>query len=346
MRSRTKFVMGIMVFVILVFSSSVFIYKNIIDTIKSNYNITAEAFKEEQFKVLWSSLGELQLQSEKEVSEISKNIENDILKLSSKDLEQLQFDMTNNYHNEKLHNILMKNIQGKNLNGINNHRNGIVVMTTKGFIEDSNYRRAEHNANNNSTFRPWEYNIENSYNKELEKNAIDKLLNRTSGIIVFETYDLVKNDDHIKIKEMNYESLLEVYLREGLEGLRNYQIFVPYYITDIGDIFGAVDIVHGIQVDNNKIIVAQEFNLYDQIMSSNDNLFSNAEIKNLLNRYDDILRLLYIFGIALVMGICGVIFYFCSMHNNIIELEYEQEEIISQLENEALRTDKMQNKDA
>ena len=340
MRSRSKFIIGIMIFVILVFSSSLFIFKNIVDTVKDNSQISVEAFKEEQFKVIWSSLSELQLQSEKEISEIAKHIEEGILSLPKEELEQLQYDMSNNIHNELLHNILLTNIEDKSLNEIHNHRNGIVVMTNNGFIEDSNYRRAEHSSGKNTIFRPWDYNIQNSYNKELDENAVDKLLNRTSGIIAFESYDLVKNRNHIKINEMNYESLLQVYLKEGLEGLRNYQIFVPYYITDLGDIFGTPDIIHGSKIDNNKIIVAQEFNLYDQIKSNSDGLFSDNQIKNLLNRYDNILRLLYIFGIALIMGICGLIFYFCSMYNQLIELEYNEddEEIISQFK-EALRTD-------
>lgn len=339
MKSKSKFIMGMMILIIILFSSSVFAYKVIINTVKSNAEKTIEAMKEEQFKVIWFSLQNLQLQSEKEVSRISANIEEDILALPEDKLTRLQYDMTNNIHNDDLHDILMKNIENQKLNDINNHRNGLVVMSTKGYIEDFNYRRAKSvSTHENNSFRVWQDSIENSYNKELEKNAIDKILNRTSGVIALESYDLVKNSDHIKIKEMNYESLLEVFLAEGMEGLRNYQIFVPYYITDIGDIFGIPDISQGIMVSNNKIIIVQEFNLYDQIMANQNEIFNDDQIKNLTDRYNNLLRLLYIFGIMLIMAVCGVIFYFCSLYNSIVE--YEERE--KQIEREVPRTDEMQ----
>lgn len=336
MKSRSKFIIGIMIFVILAFSSSVFGYKNIISLVKENCQKTTEAFREEQFKVLWSSLNNLQLQSEKEISKISEDIERDILALSDEKLQKLHYDMTNNIHNQDLHKILMKNIENQNLNDIRNHRNGVVVMSTEGYLEDFNYRRANLVAEDHeSSFREWDDNLKNSYNETLEKNAIEKLLNRTSGIIALESYDLIESDDHIKIKEMNYESLLQVFLAEGMEGLRNYQIFVPYYITDIGDIFGIPDISQGIKVDNNKIIVVQEFNLYDQIMlTENSELFNDNEIKNVTSRYNELLRWLYIVGIILVTGVSGLIFYFCGIYNEIIEREYDE-----QNENDTPRTD-------
>lgn len=317
MKSKSKFIIGAMIFVALIFSSSIFIYEGILSTVNHNEEMTVQSFKEEQFKVIWSSLNKLCLQSEKEITEISANIEAEILELSEDKLNKLQDDMSNDIHNDDLHEIIMGCIDSHGLNDINNHRNGVVIMSSKGYIEDFNYRRATYTTDN-SRSRFWDYSIENSYNKELEQNAINKLLNRTSGIIALESYDLIYNEDHIKIKEMTYKTLSEVFLKEGMEGLRNYQIFVPYYITDIGDIFGTPDITQGIKVENNKIIVVQEFNLYDQIMSSQDDLFDDEQIEDLMYRYDELLRWLYIFGLALITAVCGLIFYFCSMYNKLI----------------------------
>lgn len=323
MKSRSKFIIGIMIFVVLAFSSSVFGYKSILTLVKENCVKTTESFKEEQFKVIWSSLNSLLLQSEKEVSKIAVIVERDILALTDEQLQDLQYDMTYNIHNSDLHKILMRNIENQNLNNINNHRNGIVVLSTKGYMEDFNYRRAKLISDDHTaSFRVWEDSINSSYNQKLEINAIEKLLNRTSGIIALETYDLVGNDEHIMIKEMNYESLLNVFLTEGMEGLRNYQFFVPYYITDIGDIFGVPDISQGIEVENNKIIIVQEFNLYDQLMSNKTHLFDDSEINNIASRYNELLRWLYIVGIILVSAVSGLIFYFCGIYNDMIEREY------------------------
>lgn len=313
-----------MIFIIvLLFTASVFLYKNIIDKIVDNRQMTIESFKEEQFNVIWTSLENLQLQADKEITKISKNIEEDILSLSNEELVLLQSDMTNDTFNKTLHEILISNIKGVGFNDINNHMNGIVVMTNDGYIEDFNYYRASPSSNSN--VREWQVDLDHSYNKELELDAIDKLLNRHSGIIALESYDLTKNENHIIIDEMTYDSLLNVYLDEGLNGLKNYQIFVPYYITDFGDIFGNPDILHGSKVDNNKLIVAQEFNVYDQIMNSQEDLFNTEQIQNVITRYNDLLRLLYIFGISLISAVLSLVIYLCNIYNTLV---YHEEELI------------------
>ena len=309
------------------FTLTVFVYKTVIDKIIDNKQDTIESFKEEQFDVIWTSLETLHMQAENEVTEVSKNIEKDILSLSSEELKKLQEDMTNNTINKNLHEILNSNMEDRNLNGINNHMNGIVVMTIDGYIEDFNYYRSVIVSESNVKY--WDIAISNSYNRELERDAIDKLLNRHSGVIALESFNLTKNENHIKINELTYESLLEVFMKEGINGLRNYQIFVPYYITDFGDIFGEPDIIHGIKVDNNKLIVVQEFNLYDQIINNHGDLFNDQQTKELTNRYNELLRLLYILGITFIVSVLGLIIYLCSIYNDILNVEEEEELLLN-----------------
>ena len=337
---KAKSFLTIILIVVCLFTASVFMYKTVIDKIVDNRQATIEAFKEEQFNLIWSSLETLKLQAEKEVTEVSKEIEEDILDLSPEQLNELELDMSNDVLNGHLHDILNSNIKNKNLNGIKNHMNGIVVMTTDGFIEDFNYYRATESSDSN--VRQWQLAIDKSYNIELENDAINKLLNRNSGIIALESYNLTKNENHIKINELTYESLLEVFLSEGINGLRNYQIFVPYYITDFGDIFGVPDISHGTKLDNNKLIVVQEFNLYDQIMHRHNDLFNDDQIKNVIARYDEVLRLMYIFGISLIMSVIGLILYLCNIYNLLIDEEdYDN---TTEKEDDSLLNDETQDK--
>ena len=301
--------------VVCLFTASVFMYKFVIDKTVDNKQLTIESIKEEQFNVIWSTLEKILLEAEKSVTTVSKEIETDILNLSPEELEQMQEDMSNDKLNHNLHEILNSNIEGVVLHGIKNHMNGFVVMTTDGYIEDFNYYRALESSDFN--VRNWEVVIENSYNKELEKDAINKLLNRTSGIIALESYNLIKNENHIKINELTYDSLLNVFLNEGIDGLRNYQIFVPYYITDFGDIFGNPDIIHGTKFDNNKIIVVQEFNLYNQIIKQHD-LFNNEQVDAVTHRYNELLRLLYILGISLIASVISLILYLCNIYNRLV----------------------------
>ena len=281
---KSKNFLTIILVIACLFTASVFMYKTVLDKMSNNRQDSVEAFKEEQFNIIWSSLETLQLQAEKEVIEVSKHIEEDILSLSPEQLLKLEEDMYNDVLNNDLQEILNSSIKNHALNNIKNHMNSIVVMTTDGFIEDFNYYRVSEESDTN--IRSWQTAIENSYNPELEQDAFDKLLKRSSGIIALESYNLLKHDNHIKINELTYDSLLNVFLEEGIDGMKNYQIFVPYYITDFGDIFGKPDIVHGTKFDNNKLIVVQEFNLYDQIMNRHNDLFHDSEIQNVIKRYD------------------------------------------------------------
>lgn len=323
--NKPKLVLWIMIIVIIIFSSSTFIYKSVIDVVKETEDTTITEFKEEQFKSIWLYVRSLQVQSEREVSRISSNVEAELTSLPKEDLNSIERDLSEDKYSELLHDILTSYTSEQALNGVKNHKNGIVVMTADGIIEDSNYRRAiadsdvEGKVSDINKFRSWKEDLDNSYNKELNKSAFDKLMNRTSGIIAFEHYNLTGNEDHIKIDKFTYQNVLEVYLKEGVEGLRNYQIFVPYYVTDMGDIFGEPDIIQGIKNDNNKIIIAQEFNLYDQIVANQTDIFDQTTISDLDTHYKETLRLLYVFGITSITGICSLIFYFCTLYNNTIK---------------------------
>ena len=329
MKSKLKFFTGIMISIIIIFSSSILLYKHTLDGIKRDLEITTSEFKESQFKSIWLYIESLSTQSKREVTRISQEIEKDILALSDEDLYKIQEDMSNNVHNDLLHDIILSHIENQNLNEIKNHRNGIVIMSNDGYMEDYNYRRAV-TVDGDHSFKTWDHSIENSFNEKLDENAYKKLINRTSGIIALESYDLAKNEDHIMITEMTYDSLLKVFLAEGIEGLRNYQIFVPYYITDFGDIFGQPDIDQGIKNDNNKIIVVQEFNIYDQVTNSHT-VFDNKAVEDYTLRSEDTLRNMYLFGIILSITVCGLMLCCCAIYNKIVS---DNEEANNELETE------------
>lgn len=319
MKSRSKFFLRMIIIVVLVFSSALFAYHDLIVSVQENRDKTIQSFKQEQCKIIWNSITELQDESKDEVSTVSKEIEKDILSLPKDEFFKIQSDMSNGNYNKTLHDIFMENTENQSLNNINNHRNGIVVMYNDGYLEDFNYRRVQQE--NKGSFRGWDDAISSSYNPDLEKNAIDKLLNRTSGIIALESFDLVGNGDHIKIKELTYDTLFKVYEKEGLEGLRNYQILVPYYITDIGDIFGVQDTLQGMKVHNNKIIIVQEFNLYDQIMANKSELFTNDAINSIQDRYANVFRWYYLVGFLMIVSVCIIIFIACFAYNSAVEQE-------------------------
>ena len=140
-----------------------------------------------------------------------------------------------------------------------------------------------------------------------------------------------------KIKEATYNTLEEVYVNEGIDGLRNYQFLVPVYITDTGDIFGQADTVQGIKVDNHKFIVIQTFNLYDQLISYKPDFGDDDYLHRLNIRCDNILNSLYILGIVVCILIVFIILYFLSIYNALIEKNSQIHDIVKEIEEEKIK---------
>ena len=287
------------------------IYSNTIQYVKQTQETAIESVKEEQFETIYTYLTELRDYSSTNVSVVAKNIEEDIR--SDVDMDQLKFDMDNNTMNEELYNILKSNISDQYLNGINNYRNGIFVADSNGIRQDWCYTRSSNSS------RDWGNEINRSYNKELEKDAIDKILNHSKDLIATEQINTAHLNNHRLITEMNKDMLKEIYMQEGLNGFRNYQFLIPAYITEQGDVFGQQDIVGGIKNKTHKIIIIQEFNLYDQIIHNRPDLANTNGIDKLSLLYTTTLNWLYILGCLYVICIILSLIYISSIYNSYIE---------------------------
>ena len=107
------------------------------------------------------------------------------------------------------------------------------------------------------------------------------------------------------------------------KGLKNYQIWIPVYITDTGDIFGQSDVVKGVKQPTHKIIVVQEFNLYDQLKKASPRLFNSAYkddgILDIKMNYHYITIFLYIIGIIYAVEVIVALFYFTDKYNSIVD---------------------------
>ena len=309
-RRRIFFAKGMCLAMILVMSL-ILLYGFAIDSIKNTSVGFINELKIEKFEAIYTYMAELQkdgYDSAKDVSvkleEYMKNMDEDTLKkelesgIISDDLNSIFHEVTNN----------------KCLNGVDNSRNGFIIANLHGVIYDSNYTRAD-----NRESRTWESEVKNSYNKSLELEAIDKLINKSASLIVTESVDLLKDENHIKLQTVTKDTLLDVYMKEGIGGLRNYQILCPAYITNNGDIFGQKDIVGGVRIDNNKIIVIQEFNLYDQIEANKPYLMDTTRIDELNESYSWDIVLLYIIELCFVGFTVVLLIYFSNSYNNYID---------------------------
>ena len=311
-RKRIFFAKG-MCLVMVLLMSLLLLYNYAIGAIRQSNNDAIDNLKTENFNVIYRYILELQRDAYESARDVSVNLEE---YMRSMDMDDLEYQLETGEISDSLDTTFHEYTSDIVFNGVDNTRNKFVIATMRGIIFDSNYIRAE-----GRTSRSWESEIQSSYNSVLEEEAIDRLLNRTDKLIITESVNTLRKDygEHIKISTATYDSLLEVYLDEGIEGFGNYQILCPAYITNNGDIFGQKDIVNGIKVGNNKIIVIQEFNLYDQIVENRPDLLDDSEIVDLQIEYSNSISLLYIIGLFFIGFMIVMLIYFSNSYNNYID---------------------------
>lgn len=316
-RRKIFFAKG-MCLVMILSMSIILIYNYALDNIKASQENAITSLQEEIFERIYTYTLELQKQSYSQAKSVSKTVENHMR--NGTDLIQLKKDMDNGNFNQELHDIFKVSISGLSLNGIDNGRNGMFITSTEGILEDSYYKRTI-----NKDKRDWESEISNSFNSKLQKYAIDKLLDHSNSLIITEPMNLLDRSDdnynnHKLIEDCSYNTLKNMYFDEGINGFRNYQIIVPAYITDNGDIFGQEDISYGgIQNKTHKIIVIQEFNLYDQITKNYPDLKDTSNIEYLSKEHQQNLTLFYMIGLFWVGATLIIIIYFSNQYNMYIE---------------------------
>lgn len=311
--------------ILLIFGAAILLYSAVLSSVKNAKQSAMDQAKDTKFDLIWTQL-QLSLEESYANAEIvAEHIERDIK--TEFDLTDLKDALDTNDADayQRLSKLVAKNIERISLNNIDNHRNSVMVMTGDGIILEDYTIDLSTKIPAGENFNKY---LDTSYNKELFSDALRKLKIHSEYIIAIENIDYIKNDDHIKISDVNRDTLKQVFDAEGLAGLQNYEFMTPVYITDTGDIFGTKDIIGGMPQENHKFIVIQTFNLYDQIIRNDHEYADNDYEGAITERYDDVLVMLYIFGIILVVAIAACILYMMVLYNFITD-RYEDHDSIT-----------------
>ena len=162
--------------------------------------------------------------------------------------------------------ILNNDISGIYLNK-DSENNRIFVANKTGILADRGY------VSSTKRSRDWDAEIKSKLNSELASKAVSMILTKNKEMIYWK-HDLIQNDNNSGTEsDPSMEALKRAYANFGLDGLKNYNILVPVYITNDGDIFDIPDVdLHGKGNNNDKIIVIQEFSIYDAVQNHKDDL--------------------------------------------------------------------------
>ena len=160
--------------------------------------------------------------------------------------------------------------------GLNNERTNSFLLLRDGYVFDgkcNTYGKTWHSFNEDTT-------TNHSSNYELlesmlgvDDNSI--LYSKTNGLPDERQTVILGSRDQLR-------SLLE---KNGISGLENYQFYAYAYITLTGDIFGTPDVSSNqTKNHNHKMIVVQQFNLYDIINKNFTGYLSELEMAHQLAR--------------------------------------------------------------
>ena len=314
---RTKHLSLLIALVLLIFVSTMLIFSHLLKEV-NGYFISVDKYFEEDISdnVLYIK-EQLEEDISKELMKVAQKIENDIVENTDLDKLEKELNSADDIPDE-LEKIFRKNIYGVYLLGIENDRNDIFICNKNGILSDYDISSATDKEN-----RTWKYEIKHQYNKKLAKNTSDKLITMEDyNNLVFEREKQSKNKNRKLYKEITNDTIREIISREGFEGLKSYTFLVPVYITNDGDIFGKYDVVGTHKQTNNKIIIVQEYSLYDYIIATDivDEINEQARQDHVKLEHRQIMSHLYIFAISMILSVICIIVIISIISNNINDL--------------------------
>lgn len=198
-----------------------------------------------------------------------KDLHHKLLMHYGDNLDQLRHDLRVNEPN-KAHEVLQEVTSYKFLNKKNDD-NRIILADEHRIIADSSLSASL------KPNRTWKEETNSRMNPVLYRDSVEKILHQQVPYAIIESslYTQLHIGDTMETSDFNV--IKSEYLKYGISALKSYNIIVPSYLTDHGDIFGVPDITpDGTRNTNHKITIIQEFNLYDSILPYN----------NLLDQYN------------------------------------------------------------
>ena len=288
------------------------------------HNSQMEELENSYRNMTWSliegTVKEASLASQASSKYISSSIVNDI-KDEYEDLETLKQELDEgDYFNSKLPSLILDNIKGKYLYNIQNGSNDVFVIATRnGVVINTDISK------NNLPYHLIEDEMNYQFNYALAENAFENILNHNDFNIIYYEPKQPENgkDDHKVITVASFNALKEVFEQEGINGLKNYTVLVPTYITDDGDIFGTPDIDINGPAKNHKLIVVQRFNIYDVLMHihSKDLELNKQQYESMKAKFSDSMHVRTITYTSIMLldlvGLLVLVFYIALLmrHN-------------------------------
>ena len=288
------------------------LYKYNTDQLVLHYENEMFVRRDAEWNTVELYINELYNSLESKLSSVAQKVESNIIFSYKDNMSELQKQLEDgNYIH--LCNTIREDIKDVYLTDVKNDNNDIFVAVHDGIILDYSLSKIPYaDETVSKSFRTWEEYISTSVNPELTEKAIELILDQHNSII-FE-----QAEGEISFIEHQLDEIKKLYMQDGITALRNYTFLVPVYITEDGDIFGNVDIMYGHKYKTYKIILIQEFNVYDQLEENYPGLMDDSKYRCIDSHYDDILLKQNLIGIIILLELITCISLSCVVFNLVL----------------------------
>lgn len=177
---------------------------------------------------------------------LAKKLENELI--VNYDLNKLKQEFEDSILSEDFYNTInnVLNVKSDENKLFNTEKTTMVALKNSLIAEFSNVDKQLESKTN---MLSWEKYINNSINPQLTRDALDKVLNNKSGIA------FIQKGGECVLTKSNIKDLIDIYIKEGKDAIKDYYFLTSSFITEDGDIFGTNDKTFLTPNDNYKLIV-------------------------------------------------------------------------------------------
>lgn len=267
-------------------------------TTQTNYTESIASVNEQMKRYMFSIIEENQDKAKTLLENKTSNIQEKILQEYGLDRSQLEKDILYPNNDSKLSKIFDQQLSDSWINN-NSPDNRAFVGSTNSIIWN---RTIDNYSFYDKEILDWYDVIYSTYNEKFANESIESILKGNK-----QKYDFIiwqNRSSNISLDDMSMSKLLDELAKNNydLNELKGYELLVPVYITEDGDIFGVKDVNSlGLYNNNFKIIIVQRLNLYDIMQSHKANIEYYQNELNIINhnilenRREKVSMIIYIF---------------------------------------------------
>lgn len=247
------------------------------------------------------------------IEKINKDVERYV------DLTRLKVSLTVQTKYDLFDTILRNHLQTNifTLHGMDANRNNIFVVVNgyliASYTKDDTYLKSP--ITTGAGIKLEDIIRERFYNKELGVDAIHKLKTQYKGMIICQPRR-PRSANYTMPTEINEEALDQIVLHGTKDELSSFEILIPKYITENGNIFGEYDVAGDSKDVNNKIIIVQKLNMVDWIDSFHPDFFNTDKTDSIEYNYNQLLIIINVFIILCCIAMFGFVIYTITIYNN------------------------------